>query len=184
MSDTTVIANGAAPATVTSEATKSDKKAKAMAEMSQTKGKAKQGGTAAKRLPIGEGDSVTRGIEVLGDRVVKASYTFKLSDADKMRYGVVTTFDYSDCTMAEILEMATRPNVITLQRNLRQMGDNALDATIYQNVNVKRDLIEAQRSTTDGETRDVHAFARAAKISPDVARQYLAAIANGTLKLK
>jgi hypothetical protein len=85
--------------------------------------------------------------------------------------------DFSNCSDSEILEAACKTHVITLQRGLRAMGKGALKADVYRQVNVKRDLVEAQRSTMDGETRDLHAFARAAGITDmDRARKLLARI--------
>lgn len=161
-----------------------DKKAAAMAKMSQTKGATKSSTAGAvKRLPIGEGESASPKIEVLDDKHVKASFSFKLDKDAKVRYGHTVLFDYSTCSLAEILTDATRSHVITVQRNLRALGDGALDATVYRNVNVKSDLLEAARSIGDPTTRGLHAFARAANVSQEQARKVLAMIASGELKL-
>lgn len=146
----------------------------------QSKGKA---GQVARRMPIGEGETVVRGITVLDDNKVKASFTFKLDDKSSERYSATVMLDYTNVSRAEVLIDASRSHVITLQRKLREMGDGALDASVYQNVDVKRDLIEDTRKSVDPETRDLHAFARAANLSPADAKMFLAAIKAGKLKL-
>lgn len=173
----------AASANVDATAAKPVVKASQTPKMAQPKVATKAPLQPVKRIPIGDGETATQRVEVLNDTTVRVGYSFKLSDAAKERYGAVTTLDFAGCTQADILELATKSLVIKLQRNLRQMSNGALDATVYQNVNVKRDLVEATRSAIDPETRDLHAFARAANLSPDVAAKLLAKIKAGEIVL-
>lgn len=159
---------------------KASAKADAVRKMSHVKAK---GALPARRLPIGDGETASSRIEVVDDKHVKASFSFKLERDSKLRYGHTVLFDYSNCSMAEILTDATRSHVITVQRKLREMGEGALDATVYGNVDVKRELVDATRSTIDPEIRSLAAFAKAAKLSHDDARRYIDAIASGKLKL-
>lgn len=152
-----------------------------MAKMSQSK---KPVASVARRQPIGEGNDFTRRFEVLDDNRVKASYTFKLDENSKQKYGVTTILDYSKCSKAEILIDASRSHVITLQRELRAMREGALNADVYMNVDVKVDILDAGRATVDPETRGLHAFMKSAGVTDiDLARKYIAAIASGKLKL-
>jgi hypothetical protein len=149
-----------------------------------TQSKSPKGHVGVRRVPIGDGETATSKIEIVDENTVKATYTFKLDQKSTLRYGVTTVFDYSGTSKAELMETSTRTHVITLQRKLREMGEGALDASVFSRVHVKSEIVEATRTAIDGPTRDLYAFARASKITDiDVARRWLAAIADGTAKL-
>jgi hypothetical protein len=164
------------PRVVDAPATKRVLKATQPPKMSHTKKPSVTQSEVAIRQPIPDGEPASTEFRLIDDRRAEVKYTFRLNKDSKERYSITTVLDYSDCSVAEILEFASRTNVITLQRNLRGMGTGALKADVYQKVNVKVDLVEAQRSAMDGETRDIHAFARATRMPVERARILLARI--------
>lgn len=131
----------------------------------------------AKRQPLGVDEVAKRDKVLLDDNKMQSSYTFKISGDATERYAITTVFDYSNCSRSELLELATASAQIIIQSKLRAMKDGALQPHCFNNVDVKRDIIEAQKTPIDDETRSIRALARAAGVSEEDARTILADLA-------
>ncbi len=118
-------------------------------------------GQPSKRQPLGADEPASTSIDVIGDKVVKATYTFRLDGKTKDRYSITTVFDYSNCTDAEILELATASVRITTQAKLRAMGDGALNHGVYEKVDVKSDILDTTKREIDPIQSAIRALVRA-----------------------
>lgn len=134
-----------------------------------TQGKSKVANT-ARRQPLGADETAKREMEVLDNSRVRSAYTFRKDENSKDRYPITTVFDFSNCSQAEILELATASVRITLQAKLRAMGDGALNPDVYAKVDVKSDILDTTRSQVDPMTSAIRALIRATGMPETEAR--------------
>ena len=129
-----------------------------------------------KRQPLQEGHTFKRSIVVQSDnKTVHTTYTFKPDEKSKNVYPVETVLDFSNCSQAEILELATQQIRIVLQSRFRSMGDaQRLDPTTYARVDVKSEIVETQRAVVDDDTRAVRALVAATGMSQEDAAKIVA----------
>lgn len=81
-----------------------------------------------------------------------ANVTFSCRRDEKSdRYALTSVIDFSGCSQAEIIELATRTVVIDLQRQWRVLAAsnlaNATRANPFSKVNVKAAIVDATRKT-------------------------------------
>lgn len=117
---------------------------------------------------LGEDDVAKRDTVVdTTNKRVTDTFAFKLNKDSKERYQKTTTFDFSEVTNEELYDLATATVRIIVQRNLRSLGQGALDPSAYATVNVKRDIIDAQprRENIDPTTKAVRALMSATNMS-------------------
>jgi hypothetical protein len=122
--------------------------------------------------PIADDAAATRSMVVdVAAKTVTTTFAFKLSEKDTKRYQKTTVFNFDGCSQEEILSLALPTVRIIIQRNLRALGEKALDAANYATVNVKRDIIDAQRQreVVDDKTRAVRALMTATNMSHEMA---------------
>jgi hypothetical protein len=132
---------------------------------------AKPHSVAKKQLTIlGEDEKATREMRVIDDRHVDATFTVRASEKSKQRYVIATRFDFSQCTQAEILQLAVAQCRIAAQARFRAMGEpERLEHDTWQKINVKSDIIDTQRLVVDGLTRSIRSLARETGLSePEV----------------
>lgn len=103
--------------------------------------------------PVGDDEEVKRSTTITGKRA-EDTFSFRLS-AKGPRYQKTVTFDFSDCTPEDILNMALRSARIDLQKLIRDLGPKGLEEATYRQVNVKHDLLGRQRSTQDPKIAEV-----------------------------
>lgn len=82
------------------------------------------------------------------------SHKTDLKDGKQQR--ITTTFDFSDCTEEDFLEMSTKFAVIACRRMMRESTKQDVDG---MEINVK-DLILAQRQKVDTATKISREFAK------------------------
>jgi hypothetical protein len=134
----------------------------------------KQPKVANLRMPIPEGESAKRDFKTDADaKKVVSTFSFKLSDKATERYQVVSQFDFSTCSMEEILELAAATVRIVVQSKLRAMGEGARNPNVYTNVNVKAEVVDTQRQAVDDFTKASRALG---KLSDAERQQILAAL--------
>ena len=121
----------------------------------------------AKRTPIPEGEAAKREFTFPATGKVGAKFSFKLNDKATERYQVESTFDFTGCTQEEILELAASSVRITIQGKLRAMGESALDPNAMRVVDVKRDVVETQRSVVDDTVKAIRALMKATGMSSE-----------------
>ena len=125
------------------------------------------------RHPLADGDVAKRSFLLLDDNKVRAEYTFRTDTNSTDRYPIATVFDFGNCSREDILFLASSSVRITIQGKLRSMGNSAFDVTVFAKVDVKRDVVDAQKSQVDETIRGIRALARAAGISEARAREII-----------
>jgi hypothetical protein len=134
-------------------------------------GKAKVLNAPAKRVPIAEGETRKRLLEVVPNtRTVRATYTFKVDAKSTDEYPVESVFDFSGCTDEEILILASSSVRITIQAKLRAMGDVATNIDTFANVDVKTDVLNSARLPVDETLKTIRQLARVTGITEAAAR--------------
>lgn len=102
---------------------------------------------------IAEGETFTQQTKMLEPGRLETRFSVKPSDTSTDRYEVVTVFDFRTASPAEIQQLALKACVIAAQRNFREAAKNnaiaALNAAQWAAVNVKTDIIDAARKSTD-----------------------------------
>jgi len=111
--------------------------------------------------PLAEGQSSSTTTRVLDDNKVETTFGFKMHKDATERYSKTCIFDFSNVSRAELLELATSNVRITIQGRLRKMGDAALNVAALAAVDVKSEVVDAEKGTTDDLTRAARSFARA-----------------------
>lgn len=127
---------------------------------------AKSAPTAITRRKLGPDEKLTRKDKQMHvdveAKTVKTTYTFKLSENDPNVWVADSVFDFSNCTMAEILEMATSSARINAQSLLRKMPNNLqLNANTFKHIDVKSVIVDTVRTPVDPDTRAIRSLASA-----------------------
>lgn len=125
------------------------------------------------RDPIPSDEPAKRGLVVNeADKTATATFSLKFAKGDADRYQYETKFDLSGLTYAELAELALRSVVIDVQARLRAMGkDAARKRGVMATVNVKTDIVDAQRATGDDTTRLIRNLMRVLGVDEAAARK-------------
>lgn len=110
---------------------------------------------ATKLRKIAEGETFAQQTKMLESGRLETRFSVKPDETvHKLdRYEVVTVFDFRSASPAEIQQLAMKACIIGMQRNFREAFKaneaNALNAAQWAAVNVKTDIIDAARKSTD-----------------------------------
>lgn len=104
---------------------------------------------APETLPlVGDGHSTELSANA-DNRTVVAKFATKPSKHSPDRFGFNTVLDFGGCSDDEILALAAKTVVISVQRNFRETfaenSDAAVEASQWDRVDVKSDVIDIQR---------------------------------------
>lgn len=126
----------------------------------------------AQIVKLGEGESYSRERTADVDSMtVKTNYGIMRGSGKSGEVYVVNdaVFDFSECTQEDLLLLATARAVIAIQSKLKSTinsnAPDALDRKHYARVNVKKDIVDAERARTAKSALD-KATAIIGKLSP------------------
>ncbi len=137
--------------------------------------------------PLGADDKYEQRITITGD-TVKAATSFKFQGAtgkDDPQYLIDTTYDFSGCSREELLQLAMRSARISFQALLRKGNKDAVLRKYYgpnKTIDVKSDIIDAERPQGDENARLIGGLARKLGISKDDAEKLLAKLPQQVAK--
>lgn len=138
--------------------------------------KATNGSAALTHLsPITEGDKLPRSMEYLGNKKMRVFGSVRFNEKSNERYRLNSVYDFSKCTEAEILELASANVRITIQGRVRTMGESSLKTKPFANVDVKSEVVETQKTAVDDVTKATRSFARLLGIPEADARKMVEA---------
>jgi len=103
-------------------------------------------------LLVKAGDEVPRRTIVKDDNTVYVERTSK-HDGTNASYRIHWTFDFSNCSREELLELATDSAVISYRKKgFRKVAESQLADACYQTVDVKSQIVDTERrGLTDAE---------------------------------
>ena len=118
-------------------------------------------------------EKMPRSMEYLGENRIRVTGTVRFDEKSNDRYRMNSVFDFSNCSEAEILELASASVRITIQGRIRAMREGAVTSRAFGNVDVKSEVVDAQKSSADELTKAVRSLSRALSISESEARKLL-----------
>ena len=131
-------------------------------------------GPASNHMTLLSGDEkMPRSMEYLGENRIRVTGTVRFDEKSPDRYMMNSVFDFSNCSEAEILELAAASVRITIQGRIRAMREGAVTSRAFANVDVKSEVVDAQKSSADELTKAVRSLSRALTISESEARKLL-----------
>lgn len=131
-------------------------------------------GPSDRHMTLLSGDEkMPRSMEYLGENRIRVTGTVRFDEKSPDRYMMNSVFDFSNCSEAEILELASASVRITIQGRIRAMREGAVKDRAFACVDVKTEVVDAQKSTADEVTKAVRSLSRALSISESEARKLL-----------
>jgi hypothetical protein len=122
---------------------------------------------------IPESESFSAQTKYLGNKKVSASFSVR-RDAKSARYCKEATFDFSNVTEEELYALAMYSAKVKVQSILRALSPEVmLRSDTLQQIDVKRDLLEAEKSSGDPATQAVKSIMRATGLPEDAAKALL-----------
>lgn len=125
------------------------------------------------RQPKGADDKPEPTVVLSDKKHVKAPFTIKQNSKATESYIFNTTFDFSGCTEEDILILAMRSARIVFQGQLRQNWQSALHNE-HTMVDVKSQIVDAERQQVDEHSRMIGLLARNLGISREDAEKRFA----------
>jgi len=109
----------------------------------------------------------------LGNKKVEATFSIK-RDKDSVRYEKKATFDFSKVTDEELHLMAMYAAKVKLQAILRAMSPDVMaNSSVLASIDVKADLLEAEKQQVDPITAAVRSIQRATGLDEAAAKLLL-----------
>ena len=118
-------------------------------------------------------EKLPRSMEFLGKGQMRVIGTVRFNEKDPNRYLVNSVYDFSKCSDAEILELASSSVRITMQGRIRAMGESVLKTKPFVTVDVKSEVVDAAKNTVDDQTKAIRSLARALDITETDAAKIL-----------
>lgn len=116
---------------------------------------------------IGKDEAAKRETEIVGD-VVKCVRTVRASGTDDVRCVVNWAFDFTDVSIGERLELATRTMVISTQTQWRALSDAVRMSNSWADRTIRvRDILDAERKRGASASPSVMAERAIGKMSAD-----------------
>lgn len=137
-----------------------------------------------KRRTLKADESLTRDEKAMkidgAKKTVECTYTVKRKQADTVQHVVETLFDYSLCTIEEILQLATAQCRISAQALLRKMPEaQMVNPKTFRKIDVKSIIVDTERAAIDPDTKAVRSLAAATGMTLDDAEKAFLAIKQG-----
>jgi hypothetical protein len=109
----------------------------------------------------------------LGGRKVEATFSLR-RDAKSARFEKKCTFDFSKVTEEQLFLLAMYSAKVKLQAILRNLTQEVMaDPSIFATVDVKADLLEAEKQPSDPVTAAIKSIQKAVGVTEEAARAIL-----------
>ena len=124
---------------------------------------------------IPEDESFSNKVEFLAGKKVKSTFSFR-RNAESPRHEKEITFDFSKLSDQQLLELALKTVQIKAQDMLRALDTAVmLDATVLTEIDVLKDVVSAEKKSTDPVTQAVKSLMKATGCTEEVARDMMLA---------
>lgn len=97
-------------------------------------------------MTVKHGETVNRVKDISTEKQTVRLFNVSKNDKTGQNYKVNWTFDFSDCTEQEILDLAGRSAVIAYRKHFRGVGEDSIPEYAELTINVHTDVIASERT--------------------------------------